>query len=182
MLIKLYLWLSLFVMWGMIFSYHTLISIFFFFFLVLIISTLLIILRIEFVAYLLLLIYLGGILVFFLFSGMLFSTNFNSIYNSKRLPLYKNNNIFFFLIILKLGIALFTLYAKLNLIFFSLAFNYLPSVFDGDFECSRFLYYNGESYVFTVLYGDKGFLLIIISMVLFATIYGVLILCTNRRC
>src|ERR1700727_2213016 len=102
--------------WCLILAYNTLVSFFCFFFIVFSSSLVLILLRYEFIAYLLLLIYLGGILIFFLFVCLLLNVNIN-IKRHKALNEVReiNNNVIIWILFIKLGCIFYILYN--NIIF-----------------------------------------------------------------
>jgi NADH:ubiquinone oxidoreductase subunit 6 (subunit J) len=182
MIIKLYLWLSVFVILRLVLSYNTLISMLCFSIVILISCSLLFILRLEFLAYIILLIYLGGIIIFFLFSILLLNLNF---VNTKNLLIdlwLYIQHILLLLFFLKTGYFLLNLYQGVCAVLFETNFTFLPYIFDTYVETmkSNSLIFGMDSYVFIRLYEDKAILLIVLGVILFFVVFAVITLCYKK--
>lgn len=171
MLLKLYIFIISFVIWCLILAYNTLLSFFCFFFIILVFSSFLLILRLEFLAYLIILVYLGGILVFFLFSSFMINLNYRSSFTSS---FHYINNIYFFIFFFKIGYLFFIfIFNSVKIRDYYINFS--------DISFNQYGVFNQDSLIFTILYQDKWLMLIVISLILFIVIYGVVFLCYRRK-
>jgi len=107
-LLKIIVWLSTYFIFYILFSMNTLISIFCFIIIIFLISILLLQLHIEYVTYLILLLYLGGILIFFLFTTLMLNNEYTSV---RVITQYSLDNFLLLLVSCKL----FFLVSYLNL-------------------------------------------------------------------
>jgi NADH:ubiquinone oxidoreductase subunit 6 (subunit J) len=195
MLLKFYLFISIFLTIAIIFSYYTIISIFSLLLLLIILCSILFFLNIEFIGFLILFIYLGGILIFFIFASLMLNMQFVI----KQRYSYTNINFICIYLILGFKSIFFILYFLIKLIdYYIISFNnfYFPLTFNANFNLiktikidflsviynyhSKVFIHNYtftekfgphlESYGLLLLYENKGFLLILIGLILFTVL------------
>jgi len=139
-------------------------------------------LRLEFLAYILLLIYLGGILIFFLFASLLVNPNFtNKRYEMSDLS-NSIQNLIVLLFFFKIGYYLTCINEKICVLLFENNVSFLPVTFDTHIESlkNQGLFFSYDSYCFIRLYEDKAILLITVITILFFVIFGVITICYKK--
>lgn len=157
----------------MFFSLNTLISIFCFIMVLFNICLLLFQLNIEYLTYLVLLLYLGGILIFFLFTALMLNQEYIS---TKVVILYSLENSFLILLFLKLFFYLSTL--NYQLCFFKIYFSleYVPVYISNTYFLKDLLGNHGDALTFLSLYSEKALIFIIFGLILLFTMMGVILI------
>ena len=172
-MLKIGIWLSLFLIFYIIFSLNTLISIFCFIIVIFIIAFLLLQLHVEYVTYLFLLLYLGGILIFFLFTSLMLHKEYQS-FKVFTLPSWDN---FFVLIFMS---KFFFFWSCLNLKLCCLKNTYLLSYsscfIENDFFFKELFNNQSDLVFFISLYTEKAFVLFLLGMILLFTLMGVIVI------
>jgi NADH:ubiquinone oxidoreductase subunit 6 (subunit J) len=172
-IIKLLMWLSVYFIFYILFSLNTLISIFCFIIVIFFISILLLQFHIEYLTFLILLLYLGGILIFFLFTALMLNNEYTTIKNSKS---YSIENISLILFASKS-------YFSIN------SLNYYICVQKSNFFMYFFPTYIGNNYFwkdlfnnqsdvsnFICLFTEKYLFLFILGNILLFTMMGVIVI------
>lgn len=156
---------------------NTLISIFCFILVVFIISILLLKLHVEYITFLILLLYLGGILIFFLFTALMLNNEYNS---DKIITKYSFENILLFILFFKTFYLISCLNFKISL-FKSLSLvQYLPTYIENNYFLKNFTENHSDVVNFVSLYTEKSLLLIILGFILLFTMLGVIVITKKK--
>lgn len=135
-------------------------------------------LHVEYLTFLILLLYLGGILIFFLFTALMLNNEYDS---SKQNYFFSFENIILFIIVCKT----FFIWNILNnkVIFFtSLNINkYIPSLITDNLSITNYLSTQNDVILFICLYSEKYLLLIFLGLVLLFTMIGVIVITKNKH-
>lgn len=179
-LLKITLWLSIYFIFFILFSMNTLISIFCFIIIIILIAFLMLKLHIEYVTYLILLLYLGGILIFFLFTILML--------NNEYTPLTTWSNHYSFeniiLLLFSCKAFFFMSYFNLKLCFFLENWNsieYSPMLIVNNYFIKEFLKNQGDIISFFSLYTEQFFLILILAMILLFTMMGVIVITKTKN-
>lgn len=178
-LLKIIIWLSTYFIFYILFSMNTLISIFCFIILIFFIAILLLQLHIEYITYLILLLYLGGILIFFLFTTLMLnkeyqSTRFITQYSFENVILLLFSCKFFFLIsYLNFKTCFFTSHLH--------SITYSPALIQNNYFLKELLNNQGDVTSFLSLYTEKFVLILILGMILLFTMMGVIVITKSKH-
>ena len=170
---KTIIWLSMYFIFYIIFSINTLISVFCFILLVFFTSVLLFIIHIEYSTYLLLLLYLGGILIFFLFTALMLNNEYSTIKNVKQISF---DNILIFLITFKIWFFLTTLNYNINVEKNYLFYDYFPTYIENNYFYKDMLNNHSDIYNFFSLFTENYILLFLLGNILLFTMMGVIVI------
>ena len=158
---------------------NTLISIFCFILVIFLIAILLLQLHIEYITYLILLLYLGGILIFFLFTTLMLN---NEYITTKIVTQYSFGNILLLLVACKAFFLISSLNFKIYLFNATLFPNeYSPLFIHNNYFLQTFLTNQGDVLTFSSLYTDKGVLILILGMILLFTMMGVIVITKSKH-
>ena len=178
-LLKITLWLSIYFIFFILFSMNTLISVFCFILIIILIAFLLLQLHIEYVTFLILLLYLGGILIFFLFTVLMLN-NENTVL-IKTSGYYSCENLL--LLLLSCKTFFFISYFNSRICFFLQNWNnteYSPFLIINNYFLKNFLKNQGDIISFVSLYTEQFLLLLILGMILLFTMMGVIIITKTK--
>lgn len=172
-LLKILIWLASYFIFYILFSLNTLISIFCFILIIFIISLILLQIQVEYLTFLIMLLYLGGILIFFLFTALMLNNEYHS--NKTNTPL-SVDNIIFLIFFFKCFFLLSCL--NFNLCYFrSLFFNNYLSVFiENNYFLSDILKNQGDVLTLMSLYTEKSILLFILGFILLFTMMAIIVI------
>jgi len=136
-------------------------------------------LHIEYLTYLILLLYLGGILIFFLFTTLMLNNEYTSIkvitqYSLENLLLLLISCKFFFIVsYLNLKVCLF------NKIF--ICQDYSPMLINNNYFLKDLLNNQGDVFTFLSLYTEKAVLILILGLILLFTMMGVIVITKSKH-
>ena len=173
------MWLVVFSLVSLILAYNTLVAIFWLFFIVFTFCILLVFLRVEFLAYLFILIYLGGILIFFLFSTFMLNLNFNPYPSNFSLTFFAWLSFPFIIFVSKFVFLILSLSEVISLVGGLLSLQYLP--FLNLLGPTESVFFGRDAYIFLHLYEAKWLYLILVGFMLFFIIFGVITIC-HKKC
>jgi NADH:ubiquinone oxidoreductase subunit 6 (subunit J) len=157
---------------------NTLISIFCFIIIIFLIAILLLQLHIEYITYLILLLYLGGILIFFLFTTLMLNNEYTSV---KIVTQYSLENMLLLLFCCKL--FFFMSYLNLKICSFIESFyskEYSPMLIQNNYFLKELLSNQGDVITFLSLYTEKSILIFILGMILLFTMMGVIVITKGK--
>lgn len=158
---------------------NSLISIFCFIIIVFLISILLLQLHIEYITYLILLLYLGGILIFFLFTTLMLNNEYTS---TKIVTNYSFENIILLLFTGKLFFLISYLNQKICLFHqIALSIDYSPMLIQNNYFLKHLLNNQGDVLSFISLYTEKFILIIILGIILLFTMMGVIVITKSKH-
>jgi len=130
-------------------------------------------LQIEYLTYLILLLYLGGILIFFLFTALMLSNEYSS---SKITKQFSFDNVVIILFFFKMFFILtklnFNLVTHQNLLFV----DYFPTYINNNFFLTNYLSNQSDIFLFANLFMEKYVLLFILGNILLFTMIGVIVI------
>lgn len=159
-----------------IFSRNALYSILSLVFLIVTGSCILLLLEVEFLSFVILLLYVGAIAVLFLFVVMMLQL---SKPHSKMIQMsfLSADGILYFLFLFKL--LFFIFYFNLKLSTFISLFSYSFNIFNSDnyYSFSDPLMICGDSIIFIIIFTQKYFFLIIVGLILLFSMIGSIVLC-----
>lgn len=171
--IKIIMWLSVYFIFYILFSLNTLISIFCFIVVIFFISLLLLQFQIEYLTFLILLLYLGGILIFFLFTALMLSNEYTPIKVAKN---YSLDNIFLFLIVFKGYFAINSLNFYICMEKSENPMIFFPTHINNNFFWNHFFSNQSDVSNFICLFTEKYLLLFILGNILLFTMIGVIVI------
>lgn len=133
----------------------------------------LLLIQVEYVTYLIVLIYLGGILIFFLFTALMLNDDYRLVRVATQ---YSIGNILLFLFIVKF--FFFFTYINFNLIRFKAyqSFEYNTFVIENNYTISDLFKNQGDILNLINLYTEKSLLLILLGLILLYTMKGVIVI------
>jgi len=162
-----------------IFSSNVLYSILSLVFLIVTGGLVLIVLNIEFLSFIIMLLYIGAIAVLFLFVVMMLRLDKN---NSKyiKMSFLSADGILYALFGLKISFFIFYLNQKLSN--FVNLFSYQFTIFQSDsiYEFANPVLIGGDSIVFLSLFTQKYYFFFLIGIILLFAMVGAIILCVNQ--
>ena len=170
---KLITWLSIYFTFYIIFSVNTLISIFCFIIVVFIIGILLLSIHVEYSTYLVFLLYLGGILIFFLFTALMLSNEYNFVKSSNQTSF---DNILFLLITLKIWFLTTALNFNISTEKSYILNDYFPTHIENNYYLKDLVSNHSDIYNFFSLFTEKYVLLFILGNILLFTMIGVIVI------
>lgn len=138
----------------------------------------LLILEIEFLSFIIMLLYIGAVAVLFLFVILMLQLNKN---HSKYLKMsfLSTDGILYLLFGLKIVFLIFYLNKKLSC--FISAFSYQFTTFDYDsYSFVDFLLIGGDSIIFLGLFTQKYYFLILVGIILLFAMVGSIVLCVSQ--
>ena len=147
--------------------------------LILIVCLLLLYFHIEYVTLLILLLYLGGILIFFLFITLMINKEYIM---SKTVILFSVNNIFLFIFFIK-TFFLFSvfnckLYFFLQEYFFCF---YFPTYIENNYTLNMFLSNKDDIFFFLGLFSEKFFIFVYIGLLFLYGMIGAILIMFNKN-
>ena len=171
--IKSLIFLTLYFIFYLILSLNTLLSIFCFVIIVFIICILFFQLQVEYITYLTLLLYLGGILIFFLFTALML----NNEYRSVKLKIYFSfENMVLLVFFCKAFFILDTVNFKTSSFKNNIVLPYLTSYIENNFYIQDIIKNHGDIISFLSLYFEQSILLLILGFILLFTMMSVIII------
>ena len=175
---KISIWLSTYFVFYILFSLNTLISIFCFIIIILLSCILLLQVHVEYITFLILLLYLGGILIFFLFTSLMLNNEYdykkqNTTYSFETALLL----IFFSKIFYSISII------NNKIINFKLMYTnrFLASYITENYALNDLISCHYDIYTIINLYSEKYILLIFLGMILLYTMIGVIVITKNKN-
>lgn len=177
-IIKILIWLSIYFIFYILFSLNTLISIFCFIIIILLTCLLLLQLHLEYLTFLILLLYLGGILIFFLFTALMLNNEYDYKNQNHSLS-FENTFIFVFFFKIFFWISLL----NNKIIYFKSIYPkyYLNSYISDSFSTSNLLSNQNDVLSLIILYSEKYIFLIVLGMILLYTMIGVIVITKNKH-
>lgn len=179
-LLKLILWLSIYFIFFILFSINTLVSIFCFIIIIILVALLMLSLHIEYVTYLILLLYLGGILIFFLFTILMLNNEYTQL--TTTLSYYSLENMI--LLLFSCKAFFFISYFNSKICFFLENWNsteYSPMLVVNNYFIKEILKNQGDVISFFSLYTEQFVLIIILAMILLFTMMGVIVITKTKH-
>lgn len=178
-LFKILLWLTCYFILYILFSLNTLISIFCFIIVIIITSIFLLQLHIEYLTFLILLLYLGGILIFFLFTSLMLSNEYNS---QTKSSLYSTENIVFIFLFVKIYYWVNLYNFKLcTFLTFNTSNNYYTNYISDNYSYIELLNNQHDVLILNSLYSNKIILLFLLGMILLFTMVGVIVITKEKN-
>ena len=176
---KFLVWLNIFFAVMVIFSSSVLYSILSLVFFILTSAFILLVLEVEFLSFVIMLLYIGAISVLFLFVVVMLQLNKN---DSKmiKMSFLSADGILYFLFGFKLFV--FILYFNMKVSNFISLFSYQTIMFNYDISYSLVspLMIGGDSIIFLSLFTQKYFFFILIGVILLFSMVGSIILCIHQ--
>lgn len=172
-IIKLLMWLSVYFIFYILFSLNTLISIFCFIVVIFFISILLLTFQIEYLTFLILLLYLGGILIFFLFTALMLNNEYTTIKNSKT---YSIENMLLILLASKMYFSVNSLNFYICLEKSEITMNFFPTFISNNYFWKDFFANQSDVSNFICLFTEKYLFLFILGNILLFTMVGVIVI------
>ena len=180
MVVNLILFFSYFFSTAVVFSRNSLYSIISLIFLIISVSFILFTLKIEFLTFIILLIYIGAINILFLFVVMMLNLDITEKAFYKDCNIFSKNYLFYIILTIKTFIFIYYFNKKfcLSLSLFSLEF----LKHNKDIIHSETLFNNNsDSIVFLHLFNHSFSLLIIISFIILFSMFGSIALCLTKN-
>jgi len=147
--------------------------------LVLLVCLFLLYFHVEYIAFLILLLYLGGILIFFLFITLMINKEYTS---SKISSTFSLENIFLFLFFIKSFFLLSYFNCK---IFFLIQgyyfFFYYPTYISGNYSYNTFLSNKDDAFFFLSLYSEKIFYFLYLGLIFLYGMIGAVLIMYNKN-
>lgn len=172
------MWLIINLLFYIIFSINILISLLSFVMLIGIISFLLLFLHLEYVTYMFLLIYLGGVIIFFLFVILLLHNEASIELLKKKLNL---DVVLVVILFFKLFVTLLLLNERLTSKFIKSRYNYNSSYLSNDLFFTDISQIQGDASYFVPLYSlSNSVLLIMLGLILLFSMIGVIVITTQK--
>ncbi len=172
-LLKILIWLSVYFIFYIIFSLNTLISFVCFIAVILIICLLLLQLQVEYLTYLILLLYLGGIIIFFLFTSLMLNYELSTI---KPSIFWSPETLITTLIFFKSFFLLTCLNFKLCYVKSHILMDYFPTFIENFYFMNDLFKNQGDTITLLSLYTEKSILLLVLGLILLYTMMGVIII------
>lgn len=135
-------------------------------------------LHIEYLTYLILLLYLGGIIIFFLFTTLMLNNEYKS---SKGVTQFSLEHLIFTLFFFKCFFFLTYLNYKLCIFITTLSTSYLPTHIENNYFYKELLNNQGDAITFMSLYTEKFILLLILGAILLFTMIGVIVITRSKH-
>ena len=172
------MWSLIYLVFYIIFSVNTLVSVVFFILILFLLCFLLFQIHVEYLTYLILLLYLGGILIFFLFTALMLNKASRSINEIQNY--FSFYNILFFVFGLKCFFLLS--YLNFNLCYFKSgqAETFAASLITNNYNINDLFKNQGDILNLLTLYTEKSLLLGLLGLNLLFTMMGVIIITRNK--
>lgn len=163
-----------------IFSSNVLNSILSLVFLIVTGGFILIILEIEFLSFIIILLYIGAIAVLFLFVVMMLQLNKNT---SKYLKMsfLSSDGVLYLLVGFKIFFFIFYLNQKLTDFVSLFSYQFYTAHYDTNYTFVNFLLVGGDSVLFLGLFSQKYYFFILVGIILLFAMVGSIVLCINKR-
>jgi NADH:ubiquinone oxidoreductase subunit 6 (subunit J) len=162
-----------------IFSTNVLNSILSLVFLIVTGGCILLVLDIEFLSFIIMLLYIGAIAVLFLFVVMMLQLNKN---NSKYLKMsfLSTDGVLYLLFGLKIFFFAFYLNKKLSCFISLFSYQFTNFHYDSNYCFVNFLLVGGDSIAFLGLFTQKYYFFILVGIILLFAMVGSIVLCINQ--
>lgn len=135
-------------------------------------------LNVEYLTFLILLLYLGGIIIFFLFTTLMLTNEYDSKHKKNYLSI---ENIFIILIFAKLFFLCNILNKKI-IIHANIYYNiFMPTNLTGNFFFNQFISTQSDIILFIHLYSEKYIFIILLGMILLFTMIGVIFITKTKH-
>jgi NADH-quinone oxidoreductase subunit J len=162
-----------------IFSSKVLYSILSLVFLIITGCLVLLVLEIEFLSFIIMLLYIGAIAVLFLFVVMMLQLNKN---NSKYLKMsfLSTGGILYLLFGLKFIFFSFYLNKKLSNFIYLFSYKFTSFHYDSSYSFVNSLLVGGDSILFLSLFTQKYYFFVVVGVILLFAMVGSIVLCVNQ--
>lgn len=135
--------------------------------------------HLEYISFLILLLYLGGVLIFFLFITLMINKEYTS---SKISYIFSLENIFLFLFFMKSFILLSCFNCKIFFILQSYYyFDYFPTYIENNYFYISFLSNKDDALFFLSLYSEKFFCFLYIGLIFLYGMIGAVLIMYNKH-
>lgn len=135
-------------------------------------------LNVEYLTFLILLLYLGGIIIFFLFTTLMLTNEYDSKQKNNYLSI---ENILILLIFTKLFFLCNVLNKKI-IIHINTYYNiFMPTNITGNIFFNKFISAQNDIILFIHLYSEKYIFIILLGMILLFTMIGVIFITKTKH-